>query len=474
MRTVVLLPVYMSGPLLGCSTYYHYKNLAQALLKRGHRVVFYTHEPDSVDFEDPNLILEELPNFRDQYIAACYTPESLPLRYNFIDGSMPADILITSAVHALPTTKIRLSSYVETIPHMPIGVYEVFPKFKNIHSVNREYEALQIEGYKHSDRVFLAGAGNYEGIKEQARPLLLASEWSNFCNLFDHEGFSIPPFEEPDTSMCPHSVTVFGRLSAKVNPNIMFYLDHLRRGGSILDIRYCHSGGINAPSGVDGKKWLQMMDGIRKVTGVHRKRFLSMLKESIFAVTPADRHDFPTALLECVAVGTPCIVTEGDWVENVLPNYPFTVPKTDRAGFVALAKFLHQNPKEAREMLRPHTERVRSLYFGTSFTDRFIDWIEQRTEELYGIGIQKFRGCASCIDLLKTWQGGTFEYALTHIRRESATNLDIDKPGTSWSFRTPVLSVRRALVELGFRCKFDQGREIWYQGQKCNSQRRID
>lgn len=460
----VLYPVYMSGPLLSSSTYYHFKDLAISLLANGHQVVFLAHSPDEVDFQHENLIVEEIPYGPDQYLGACQVPPVLE-KYGRYIGMTPVDCLITSATAAVPLMRIQLGSYMIRFPPTPIGVFEVFPKFRKIHLVSTFYERLQSQGYSAADKVFLGGRADFVAIQDQLRTYLAPTQVRELIagKRFDYEGFCVPRMEEQKYTLDPKSVVLFGRILANNNPEMLDLVANVFRSG--MDVKLTmpmsatRQGQYIVAETRRSNRWRDLMDTIEFKFGCPRKDFLKLIGSAAFAVEIASRHNFPTAFLETVRLGTPCVAVDNDWIKHYVPDYPFLTGK-DATEVMALSKFILHNPQKAREMVEPFRKKVIETYSMDAFHERIVGWAEGTCDEFYALDGARFRGYTGFVETIKEWQGGSIESARQFLKQNSNSGI-VFGAGTTWTFVHPITTVVKLLIDAGFTRVFEDGGERW-------------
>lgn len=464
----LLWPIYMSSGVLANSSFWHYLALASYLVKKGHEVIFVVKAPEG----GKTLPVVEgvryvaMGDEEDDQYSRSFT--MIPNIHDFAQtiGTCPVDCVITCAVNAIPEIKTRLSSWLsgKVQPPVPVIVFDIFPKVMSIHGVSSTYALTQATGYLVADKVFMGGKLDRDAVIEDCRDLLSPKQVLSVLDKLDFRGFSIPAYSDEIKREIPegNDVMMLGRVIGGNNDDFFNMVMNSYRTGMDVKFSYCAAsqhGKYFINKMISDPVWADAFSKMEVFSGLPRPDFLKKMASSAFCVEISSRHNFPTTFLECISLGVPCIIEDTGWVQSYLPKYPFVCKCSDRAGFMAMSKFLLKERVKAAKMMEPFVKIAREEFIGPRFHDRVYEACIPAILKMYS---SKARGDTSVAEIISGFGGGTIAEAVKFIEKNSESGLRIGiAPNGSYSFMTPIFALMKAFRDLGFKRMFTGKEEIW-------------
>jgi hypothetical protein len=380
-------PVYMNLSKLGSSsTYHHVSNLIERLVARGHFV--YWHLPSNVEYVTSPLenhsrvqvIRTEMTS--DQYIEAGEM-RGLDRMFNRNDGEYQVDGVITSRTACLPLLKKLIETpsakscsvkrrgrnkrWTGLAPKMPFFVLEVFPKKRSgtvlINDV--EYD-LQTVGYLNSERVYFGGAVDHARMIQQASVLVSYAALRRLRESI----FRIMPFgvnleklarvsvNKPDPMDCLNVISVGRIRTTNHAQKVVEQADYMFRRGYKVDYKIPTSANNRLLPATLGKALQRVIERVPILWGTPQDKFFEIMAQSHVAVNTSGSHNFPTAILEAIVLGTIVLVRKERWIQYYLGDaYPFYYDG-GHAQLLAMMGYIRENWADAQAKLQPFRDKV--------------------------------------------------------------------------------------------------------------------
>lgn len=400
---ILIDPIYIQvGNLGGSSTYNQMATLVKELADRGHFI--YWMIPD-VEYKPSEI--ESLPNvgvIRTEKVVdlftldGCISDKYFSL-FNRVSGKYHVDVVMTCRTGVATQLKRLLEpnrfhdgggDFSDKLYGMPIIINEAFVQTPERSFTGEAYWLCQCMGYLTSDKTIFQSEHNKDEVIQSMNKYIVSSRVMDFAR----KRADVIPFGVNCTQLDSYynenytglddkfKVMSIGRLMGVSHVEYLEWFDYLYKSGmSDCEMTLSLSGQLSGPIrtrlenlGFDYKNNLGRQFKLYEYN--NRDNFLRMLRGYDCFVAVTSHQDQPGGIWEALYLGVPGIIPESDYQKSFFKDYPFVIKPNDKEDFIAKLLWIREHRKEARELVKPWRDIIRTQYNTNINNKRIADVIE--------------------------------------------------------------------------------------------------
>jgi glycosyltransferase involved in cell wall biosynthesis len=481
---ILIDPIYVqSANLTSSSTYHKYVSLVRELTSRGHYVYWCIPDAEYVPSEienHPQVGIIRTSYAQDQFVVDGLITDEFFNLFNRIAGKYHIDVLCTSRNSLALYYKRLLESpryfdsddeYTDKSYALPVVLIEEFPQTRKRQHSSRAYFLSQCLGYIASDRTIFLSDHNREEIVEEMREYITTSQitkWLEKVRIIPAgvETAELDKVYSEDRWSVEKGFQVIsiGRIFGPTYVEFLPWFDYLFKAGmDDVSLTLSMSGKLSGPMKAKLSKIGFDFKNVGRQFKIYennpRQNFLRMLRKYHCFIAPVSHLDHPTGIFEAMYMGVPGILPISDYQQTFFKDYPFVINPKKPEELITTLKYIRDNKKKAREMVRPWRDKIRQMYDAPSNIKLLSDEIELAARNV----INKFSTSKGVVDIVKELKGKKYEWddVVEYLRKSGWMGVSIGNMKVRTTFTYARSAIHHAMRLAGYVDTCENSKEFF-------------